>query len=301
MTETTTTPAPQPASWPAAQAVRSSHGGVRNVRAAMYLAFGVMALAVLLQGWLVHRQQEARLMDAKVLDLSRQQWMMIPRIEHAVTVLLDAAPAARRVRAEEVATLLSRTTANAQALDRLLATDPARAGEGAATQPQALVQWRARHAELLQRAEGLQRSDLLEAEPGLRLQAMNLHAAVLPALAAAQQLHAGLLEAAQARSEAMDRSLHWSLAGLLALLGLLSIAVVEPAARAVSRRVRRLAAQSADVQRLALVAERTTAIVLVTDADDRVQWVNAAFERTTGWAPGRCAGSESARVAASPA
>ena len=290
MTQTTTTPAPQPASWPATQAVRSSHRGARQVRAALYLAFGVMALAVLLQGWLVHRQQEARLLDAAVLDLSHQQWMLIPRIEHAVTLLLDAAPAARRVRAEEVATLLSRMTADAQALDRLLAAGPARAGEGAAALSPALAQWRSRHADLLHRAEGLLRSDVLEAEPGSRQQALTLHAAVLPALVATQQLHAGLLEAAQARSEAMDRSLHWSLAGLLALLGLLSIAVVEPAARAVSRRVRRLAAQSADVQRLALVAERTTAIVLVTDAEDRVQWVNAAFERTTGWAPSEVQG-----------
>jgi PAS domain S-box-containing protein len=41
--------------------------------------------------------------------------------------------------------------------------------------------------------------------------------------------------------------------------------------------------QSAEIERLSDIARRTTNLVVVTDAKRRIEWVNAAFERTTGW------------------
>lgn len=41
--------------------------------------------------------------------------------------------------------------------------------------------------------------------------------------------------------------------------------------------------QSAEIERLSQIARRTTNLVVVTDAARRIEWVNAAFERTTGW------------------
>lgn len=41
--------------------------------------------------------------------------------------------------------------------------------------------------------------------------------------------------------------------------------------------------QSAEIERLSNIARRTTNLVVVTDAKRRIEWVNEAFERTTGW------------------
>lgn len=41
--------------------------------------------------------------------------------------------------------------------------------------------------------------------------------------------------------------------------------------------------QSAEIERLSEIARRTTNLVVVTDASRRIEWVNEAFERTTGW------------------
>ncbi len=47
---------------------------------------------------------------------------------------------------------------------------------------------------------------------------------------------------------------------------------------------RRLAAQEAEARKLAMVAERTDNAVIVANAEGEIEWVNAAFERVTGWA-----------------
>lgn len=41
--------------------------------------------------------------------------------------------------------------------------------------------------------------------------------------------------------------------------------------------------QTAEIERLSEIARRTTNLVVVTDAGRRIEWVNTAFERTTGW------------------
>lgn len=49
------------------------------------------------------------------------------------------------------------------------------------------------------------------------------------------------------------------------------------------RDITELRAQSAEIERLSKLARRTTNLVVVTDAKRRIEWVNAAFEKTTGW------------------
>lgn len=51
----------------------------------------------------------------------------------------------------------------------------------------------------------------------------------------------------------------------------------------VLRDVTEARAQVAEIERLSEVARRTTNLVVVTDAERRIEWVNAAFEATTGW------------------
>ena len=93
----------------------------------------------------------------------------------------------------------------------------------------------------------------------------------------------------------------WGAGALLGLLGLLGLVVVEPTARSVRRQSRRLAEQATELQRLALVAEHTSALVVITDRDDRVLWVNAAFTACPGWSLADAAGARPAELLASAA
>ena len=51
----------------------------------------------------------------------------------------------------------------------------------------------------------------------------------------------------------------------------------------VTRDVTEAREQAAAIERLSMIARRTTNLVVVTDATRRIEWVNAAFESTTGW------------------
>jgi PAS domain S-box-containing protein len=66
------------------------------------------------------------------------------------------------------------------------------------------------------------------------------------------------------------------------------------------RQGRGLHAQAAELRRLALVAEHTSALVLITDRDDRVCWANAAFSEITGWSLGEAAGRSPDELLAHP-
>jgi|GEM_PF-683115 len=76
----------------------------------------------------------------------------------------------------------------------------------------------------------------------------------------------------------------WAIAvvGLLATLGLAFTTFVLGAGRA--RAVRIAHAMTADLRRLADVAERTTNAVVITDAERRIVWANAGFTRISGYA-----------------
>jgi PAS domain S-box-containing protein len=56
----------------------------------------------------------------------------------------------------------------------------------------------------------------------------------------------------------------------------------------------------AESRRLALVASRTTSVVLITDADWRIDWVNESFVRVFGYAPEEVRGRRPAEVLGGP-
>ena len=66
------------------------------------------------------------------------------------------------------------------------------------------------------------------------------------------------------------------------LLGL-ATGVVAPALRALQGQARRLAQQAGENERLALVAEHTANLVIITDRERRLVWANEAFTRLTGY------------------
>ncbi|MEK8032268.1 EAL domain-containing protein [Ideonella sp. DXS29W] len=83
---------------------------------------------------------------------------------------------------------------------------------------------------------------------------------------------------------AASREAHAVLVGLLALgVTVLLLGLGEPLARRMRQHHQRLCDQTEQLQRLALVADRTQNAVVLTDAQARIVWVNAAFTRMTGY------------------
>jgi diguanylate cyclase (GGDEF)-like protein/PAS domain S-box-containing protein len=100
---------------------------------------------------------------------------------------------------------------------------------------------------------------------------------------AAHGLGLALASAAEVRSREQQQRSQWWGALTLVLLGVLALLVVEPTARGLRRQVDRLDAQARHLRMLALVAERTEAMVMITDRENRIVWANEAFTRITGW------------------
>ncbi len=86
------------------------------------------------------------------------------------------------------------------------------------------------------------------------------------------------------RSVGLERSIEHSLwAGLeVTALGI-GIARSRREMRTLVSQRGELEQQNTELQKLSLIAEKTVNYVIVTDAEQRIMWVNAAFERMTGW------------------
>jgi PAS domain S-box-containing protein len=77
----------------------------------------------------------------------------------------------------------------------------------------------------------------------------------------------------------------WSGAGLaLAVLLGIALLVIEPVVRLLRRQHVAITSRSLEFERLAMVAQRTSNAVVITDADRRITWANEGFTRLTGWA-----------------
>jgi diguanylate cyclase (GGDEF)-like protein/PAS domain S-box-containing protein len=116
----------------------------------------------------------------------------------------------------------------------------------------------------------------------------------------AQQAGVAELSAVAARQSEAQRQRLFKVTVPSLLLLLLSLALLEPIVRSVRMHSHRLRQQATELQSLALVAEHTSAGVLITDRDDRVVWVNAAFARLTGWALEASVGCRPGELLASP-
>ncbi len=106
--------------------------------------------------------------------------------------------------------------------------------------------------------------------------------------------------AAERRAEDRQRALWLGTSAVLVVLLMLGVTAVEASARRVRRTTARLQERAAELQRLALVAQRTAALVLITDRDDRLTWVNDAFTRVTGWPLADAAGQRPGELLDSP-
>ena len=290
-----------PARLPAAEPLRARLGrcGQHRVRVSMYLAFVAVALAVGWQGLSNLRLEQVRTADAEILDRAGLQRTLAEAIGRAAALLV-AHPEARAEQVQLLQDVMKHSAQDALALEGLLTQQFATSAQAAHGLMPALDAWHAARERLWYRSEILLRHSDLASDDELRLRALEVQRQIAPAQAAAAQLSAGLRAAAESRAEGLRQDLRLGAYALLALLGLLGLVVVEPTARAVRRHALRQAEQATELQRLAKVAEHTSALVLITDADDRVVWANPAFCAVSAWPLALAMGREANELLASP-
>ena len=263
----------------------------RRLRLAMYLAFLALAVAVSLQGVVTWHLETMRSRDAHLLNQAADQRLLALQVGHQATLLLRD-PSSRAQAGAELGALLRESTRHALSLESNLGNPLDRAPDAEQRLVSALHLWQAARERMWYRGENLLRQ-MENTEPAvLAAAAEALHAESAPTAAAASTLATELHHAAGDRAAVLRRGLLVGAAGLLVLLGVLSLAVVEPTARAVRRQAERREEQAAQVRTLALVAEHTTAMVMITDAQDRVRWANPAFTQLTGWPLAEVMGKE---------
>ncbi len=261
----------------------------------MYLAFAVLAALALFQAGYAHRYEKIRAADAEVINFAAGQRTFTQQMAR-MAALAEGDEHVTQVHADMLAEALDRSRNDALLVEALLAGQARLSASPTPDVDSALTAWQAARERLWYRCEALLRhladADLQEVPRA----AILVQAEADPALAAAGRLTETLQAAARERSLGQQRLLEGGFALTLALLGLLSLFIVEPTARSVKRQVRQLADQAEQLERLALVAASTDNMVAVTGADGRIGWVNDAFVRRSGYDLDHAQGQDPARL-----
>ncbi len=273
--------------------------GALRVRIAMYAALLAIALVAVLGGVANLRLEDERTADAAILEqvaAQRAQAQQAGRLG----LLLAVEPADRTLHADALQALLVRARADALQLGEQRMARPGMQQPSTLAAALELEAWERARERLWYRAELLLRAAADSPDADLLRSALALQAEVEPTSATAQRLSTTLHSEVAGRGTTLHRDARLGLAALLALLALLALVVVEPTARAVRRHALRLRSQATELRRLALVAEHTTALVLITDSQDCVEWANAAFTQLTGWSLAEALGRRPGELLAHP-
>jgi len=254
----------------------------RRVRRSMYLAFAALAALAIFEAGYAQRFERVRAADAEIISIAGTQRTFTQQMGR-MAALAGGDDAVTQLHADLLGEALDRSRADALLVEALLAEQLKLADESLPDVGAALAAWQAAREKLWYRCELLLRHLADNNHERLAPAAMRVQQEVDPALAAASLLTERLQGAARARSQRQVLMLEWGVAATLMLLGLLALFVVEPMARSVRGQVKRLADQADELVRLALVAERTDNMVIITDAVRRIAWINDAFTRITGY------------------
>jgi diguanylate cyclase (GGDEF)-like protein/PAS domain S-box-containing protein len=273
----------------------SAHAPHQRVRRAMYLAFALLAALAIFQAGYAHRFERVRAADAEIISLAGTQRAFTQQMGR-MAALAGGDAEVTRVHADLLAEALDRSRADALLVEALLDAQLKLADQRDPALADALMRWQAARERLWYRCEALLRhldDGRVEALAGAA-QAVQIETE--PSLDAANALTVELQRAARVRSERQVQLLEGGVALTLLVLVGLALWVVEPMVRAVRSQVSRVAEQSRELSRLALVASRTDNLVIVTDPERRIEWVNEAFTRLTGYALEQARGLQPARL-----
>jgi diguanylate cyclase (GGDEF)-like protein/PAS domain S-box-containing protein len=252
----------------------------RWVRLALYF---VLLLVGALAYWLSQAQRQAeqvRAADAEIIRIASGQATQIQRLSLLLT-RLHAGEGAREELLNAMAETLSQTQNQAAQLDALLARQGLWEQQQTALRA-AIFEWQDRRERVWYRGQSLLWIDE-QGTAAQRDRAQLLLQAELDAFwLTIQTLVDELQLAAQERARQSLRRIEQSTDAMLGLLALLLLGVAEPLVAFVRRQGEQLRAQSQELQKLALVAQRTSNWVAVVDPQRNVLWCNEAFLRGKG-------------------
>lgn len=253
------------------RASRPSASPHRRVRSAILGVLAVLAIALAFGVWGQLRVNARSAIGARLVNLAGRQRML------SQSIARDAAPSARMADLSRLPASIERMERDYAQLHGLLDSlashgavrlnTARRVLDDAQTSRRAMI--RAAHAVLLDTGSStagratLQQSDLFLPQMERTVQALQTFS------------EDDIRETA---------NISLLVAGVLVLLLILAAAlVVEPVVRVVARQHALATQRHAELERLSLAAQRTDNLVVFTDADRRITWVNDGFTRLTGF------------------
>jgi len=275
--------------------VREGTRNYRRVRLTLYGVLAALCCNFFIQNWLARQTEESRRLENDAIELAATQRWLSQRIAR----LAQAPSQANGTSARELLATLAQSDMQARRLRELLQAQDLLENPAHAEVRLAWQDWSASRADMAAAVRTLA-ATVAQAGPlaggvdegvgsavGARADVALSHVQAL-----LDAMHATAARSHAARVRQMQL---WGVLNI-ALLSLLALVAVEPAVRSIRRQYRRLATQAVELQRLALVAERTTNAVLLIDEQRCVAWANQAFTRITGIAPADAVGRDALSV-----
>jgi diguanylate cyclase (GGDEF)-like protein/PAS domain S-box-containing protein len=258
---------------------------------AMHAALAVLGLVVLCVAIMAHRFHDTQAATTALLDVANKQQLIARDFGDKLSALKSSGQTQDDGRTA-LQGLLPLSADSAASMKTLLASEAAAGLRESREVRRAFSVFDLAHKGLWADVQTLAVpfSERSMAEPQWRTRLLAAQAKVAPVAQAAETFGQAVQAAADSRAQVTMLG-YWVVA-VATLLFLLAVAlgVVEPFVRVGQAHARRLATSSADIQRLAMVAEHTSALVLITDESDHVVWVNGAFSEVTGWSSSQVSG-----------
>ncbi|MBI2745717.1 MAG: EAL domain-containing protein [Burkholderiales bacterium] len=263
---------------------RQSEGGMQVHRWVRLALYTVLVVVGALTYWQMRQQQlseQIRQADAEIIRVAAAQGTQIQRMIMLLT-RLQHVEGSEEENANALGETLSQTQTQASLLDELLSRQGVWQIDDRPQLRSAIFEWQERRERVWYRTQAL--LWLLDQKNlGKRLTASQFLLTELESFwLTTQTLVDELQLAAQRRSRASLDRIEFSSNVMLGALLLLILAVAEPLVLFVRRQSEVLLNQSMELQRLALVAQRTSNWVAVVDRERRVLWCNEAFLRGKG-------------------
>lgn len=281
--------------WWTARAVGSVAAGISpqwRLRLAVLAMLGVVGLASIWQVWRFRELEAQRLLDGRVHELALSVNALGQTLATAAQALQPTEPASplavpspHRDGATRLSEILGQSQAEALLLDQLVGTQAAVDEDSAAALDLALQLWQDTRERLWYRAEAVLNAHAANDLQRLERAVDDLQALVGPAAQAAAALASHSSAVAERRRERALGEVRQAGMASIGLLLALALLIGEPTARAVARQHRRLAEQAGELERLALVARRSSNGMLVLDGTGRIAWANDATVSLFGQPP----------------
>lgn len=278
---------------PGRDATQEDRQVYRWVRLALY---AVLLVVGTLAWWQTRQQQQServREADAEIIRVAAAQGTQIQRMLMLLTRLQTGVGNSEET-INALAETVSQTQTYATLLDELLGRQGVWQFSERTQLRQVIYEWQDRRERVWYRAQSLlwlvDQADASRRERAIQFLQTELESFWLTTQGLVDELQL----AAQQRAGETLRGIRYAALVMGALLLLLLLGVAEPLVRFVRRQSDVLLSQSAEMQRLALVAERTSNWVAVVDRERRVLWCNDAFLRGKGGTREQVLGQHSA-------